>query len=84
MNQDALQSIPMTPIEGNLNARELRFGIVASKFNEFVTSRLEAAALETLKTHGASEENLQLVRVPGPLKSHWWPSSWPTPNSSTP
>ncbi len=65
MNQDALQSIPMTPIEGNLNARELRFGIVVSKFNEFVTSRLEAAALETLKTHGASEDNLQIVRVPG-------------------
>ncbi len=55
----------MKAIEGNLNARDLRFGIVVSQFNEFVTSRLEAAALETLKTHGASEDNLQIVRVPG-------------------
>ena len=51
--------------EGNLNAGELRFGIVVSKFNEFVTGRLEAAALETLKQHGASEDNIHLVRVPG-------------------
>ena len=57
--------MPMKAIEGNLNARNLRFGIVVSQFNEFVTSRLEAAALETLKTHGASEGNLQIVRVPG-------------------
>lgn len=55
----------MKPTEGNLNAGELRFGIVVSKFNEFVTGRLEAAALETLKKHGAMEEHLHLVRVPG-------------------
>lgn len=57
--------IPMKPTEGHLNARDLRFGIVVSKFNEFVTSRLEAAALDTLKQHGAAEEHLQIVRVPG-------------------
>lgn len=55
----------MKPTEGNLNAGDLRFGIVVSKFNEMVTSRLEAAALETLKQHGAPENNLQIVRVPG-------------------
>ena len=55
----------MKSTQGNLNARELRFGIVVSKFNEFVTGRLEAAALETLKNQGASEEDLQIVRVPG-------------------
>lgn len=55
----------MKPTEGNLNARELRFGIVVSKFNEFVTSRLEAAALETLKKQGAPETHLHVVRVPG-------------------
>ena len=57
--------IPMKPTEGNLNAGDLRFGIVASKFNEFVTGRLEAAALETLKQHGAPEDNIHVVRVPG-------------------
>ena len=55
----------MKPTEGNLNAGKLRFGIVVSKFNEFVTGRLEAAALETLKHHGASEDNLHVIRVPG-------------------
>lgn len=57
--------VPMKPTEGNLNAGMLRFGIVVSKFNEFVTGRLEAAALETLKHHGAPEDNLHVVRVPG-------------------
>ena len=57
--------MPMKPTEGHLNARDLRFGIVVSKFNEFVSSRLEAVALETLKKHGAAEEHLQIVRVPG-------------------
>lgn len=55
----------MKPTEGNLNAEELQFGIVVSKFNEFVTSRLEASVLETLKRHGSSENNIQIVRVPG-------------------
>ncbi len=51
--------------EGHSNAQELRFGVVVSRFNEFVTSRLEAGALETLKHHGAQTDNLQIVRVPG-------------------
>ncbi len=55
----------MQPIEGNANARDLRFGVVVSKFNASVTGRLETGALETLKRHGALEENIQLVRVPG-------------------
>ncbi len=57
--------IPMNSTEGNLNAGDLRFGIVVSKFNEFVTGRLEAAALETLKENGAPEDNIHVVRVPG-------------------
>ena len=52
-------------IEGTLNARDLRFALVVSKFNEFVTGRLEARALETLKKHGAEDENVQIIRVPG-------------------
>ena len=55
----------MNPTEGNLNAQELRFGIVVSKFNEFVTSRLEAGARETLKSYGARESDVHVVRVPG-------------------
>ena len=55
----------MEPIEGQLTAQDLRFGIVVSKFNEFVTSRLLSSALDTLKHYGASENNIQIVRVPG-------------------
>lgn len=55
----------MEPIEGELTAQDFQFGIVVSKFNEFVTSRLLASALETLNDHGAAEKNIQTVRVPG-------------------
>lgn len=55
----------MKTAEGNLDAQHLRFALVVSKFNEFVTSRLETSALETLKKHGAEEGNIRIVRVPG-------------------
>ncbi len=55
----------MTDLEGGADARGLRFGIVVSKFNEFVTSRLLSAATTTLTTSGASEEAIDVVRVPG-------------------
>lgn len=43
----------------------LRFGVVVSRFNEFVTSKLLAGAVETLKEHGATDENVTVVHVPG-------------------
>lgn len=55
----------MTTIEGHLDARGLRFGLVVSRFNEFVTGRLLAAAVETLTTAGAADEALVVVHVPG-------------------
>ena len=55
----------MESIEGELIAKDGRFGIVVSKFNEFVTSRLLSGALDTLKEYGAIEKNIQIVRVPG-------------------
>ncbi len=51
--------------KGTQDATGLRFGIVVSKFNKFVTSRLLAAAVETLKKAGAVDEALEVVRVPG-------------------
>ena len=53
------------PIEGELTAQDCHFGIVVSKFNEFVTSRLLTSALDTLKQYGAKEQDIQIVRVPG-------------------
>ena len=51
--------------EGHVKAQGNRFGIVVSNFNEFVTSRLLASAIETLKKEGAEEEDIEVVRVPG-------------------
>jgi 6,7-dimethyl-8-ribityllumazine synthase len=52
-------------LEGDLVARDLRFAIVASRFNEFVVDRLVDGAIDALVRHGASEKNLEIVRVPG-------------------
>ncbi|WP_447972997.1 6,7-dimethyl-8-ribityllumazine synthase [Nitrospira sp. Kam-Ns4a] len=55
----------MNTREGHQDAAGLRFGLVVSKFNEFVTERLLAAAVETLTKAGACEDDLEVVRVPG-------------------
>ena len=52
-------------LEGDHNAEGLRFGIVVSRFNDFVTSKLLSGALETLKKQGAYEDNIEVIRVPG-------------------
>ena len=51
--------------EGNLDAKGLRFAIVASRFNSFITERLINGALDALRRSGASEDDIELVRVPG-------------------
>ena len=55
----------MTTKEGNLEGKDCRIGLVVSKFNEFVTSRLTNAALETLKNQGVEEDHIETVCVPG-------------------
>lgn len=55
----------MKTLEGQLDARAFRFGIVVSKYNEFVTSRLLAGAVEVLTKAGASDEAIEVTRVPG-------------------
>ncbi|MBJ89712.1 MAG: 6,7-dimethyl-8-ribityllumazine synthase [Woeseia sp.] len=52
-------------IEGDLNARDMRVTIVASKFNHFVVESLIKGAVRCLKQHGASESAIDLVLVPG-------------------
>ncbi|HXW18691.1 MAG TPA: 6,7-dimethyl-8-ribityllumazine synthase [Candidatus Acidoferrales bacterium] len=51
--------------EGGLNAAGLRFGIVVSRFNSFITDRLLAGALDALSRAGAAESQIDLIRVPG-------------------
>lgn len=55
----------MRIIEGKLNAQGLKFGVVVSRFNEFITSKLLEGALDALLRHGAKEEDIDVVRVPG-------------------
>lgn len=51
--------------KGSLEAAGLRIGIVVSRFNSAVTDRLLSGALEALRTHGASERDIEIVQVPG-------------------
>ena len=51
--------------EGKLTADGLRFGIVVSRFNEFITGKLLDGALDALIRHGAADENISIARVPG-------------------
>src|ERR1700732_1418268 len=52
-------------INGELTASDLRFVIVVSRFNSFITERLLAAAVDALERAGAASEDVKVVRVPG-------------------
>ena len=52
-------------IEGNLNAAGLKFGIVVSRFNDFITTHLVDGAVDAIVRHGASEGDIDVVKVPG-------------------
>lgn len=52
-------------ISGGLSAGGLRFGIVVSRFNSFITERLLAAALDALERAGAAGKDVDVVHVPG-------------------
>src|SRR5260370_36980754 len=52
-------------IRPTANAMGLRFALVVSRFNSFITARLLSGALAALQAAGAPEENIQVVRVPG-------------------
>jgi 6,7-dimethyl-8-ribityllumazine synthase len=64
-NKKRNREIKMKTIEGNLLAGELKFAIVAARFNDFLTAKLVEGALDTLKRHGADEKNITIVKVPG-------------------
>ncbi len=54
-----------TLIEGALDARGKRFGMVVSRFNSFITERLMQGALDALHRTGAKDADIEIVRVPG-------------------
>jgi 6,7-dimethyl-8-ribityllumazine synthase len=55
----------MKVIEGELQAKGLKFGVVVSRFNDFITARLLEGAVDALVRHGASEDDLVVVKVSG-------------------
>ena len=52
-------------MEGDLNVRDARYAIVASRFNEFIVESLIKASLRCLRQHGAADANVEILRVPG-------------------
>jgi 6,7-dimethyl-8-ribityllumazine synthase len=52
-------------IEGTLEAKGMRFGLLVSRFNSFIGERLVEGALDALVRHGADESMVELVRIPG-------------------
>jgi 6,7-dimethyl-8-ribityllumazine synthase len=55
----------MKIIEGNLIAQGSKFGIIVGRFNEFIGGKLLSGAIDALKRHGASEEDIEIAFVPG-------------------
>jgi 6,7-dimethyl-8-ribityllumazine synthase len=55
----------MRTIEGKLDAKGLSFGIVISRFNEFISGKLLTGCLDGLNRHGADESQIDIVWAPG-------------------
>ena len=55
----------MVTVEGSPKAPGMKFAIVVSKFNDFVTERLQAGALEGLKAAGVGGDDICVIKVPG-------------------
>jgi 6,7-dimethyl-8-ribityllumazine synthase len=65
-NEDAGVAIDQPKIiEGELQVRDLRFAVVITRFNDFVVEPLLRGALDALRRHGASDKQIEIVRVPG-------------------
>ncbi len=52
-------------IEGNLSAKGLKFAVVVSRFNDFISERLLGGAVDTLTRSGAADSDISVYKVPG-------------------
>jgi 6,7-dimethyl-8-ribityllumazine synthase len=59
----------MKNFEGTLQAQGLRFGIVVARFNHLVTDPLLDGALAALRRHGANDDDIEVVHVPGAFEA---------------
>ncbi|MBI5849128.1 MAG: 6,7-dimethyl-8-ribityllumazine synthase [Nitrospirae bacterium] len=55
----------MKIIQGDLQAKGLKFAIIVSRFNDFITGKLLDGAVDALLRHGAKDEDIDVVKVPG-------------------
>ena len=55
----------MKVYEGKLVSKKIKLGIVAARFNEFITSKLLSGALDTLTRHDVKDEDIEIAWVPG-------------------
>ena len=64
----------MNTLEGKLVATDMKVGIVAGRFNEFITSKLVGGAMDGLLRHDVKDEDVDIAWVL--LRSHWLPLKW--------
>jgi 6,7-dimethyl-8-ribityllumazine synthase len=55
----------MKVVQGELQAKGLKFAVIVSRFNDFITGRLLEGAVDALVRHGAKEEDIEVIKVPG-------------------
>jgi len=55
----------MKTFEGELQAKGLKFAVIVSRFNDFITNKLLEGSIDALIRHGASEQNIDVIKVPG-------------------
>jgi 6,7-dimethyl-8-ribityllumazine synthase len=60
-----MMEVVMKNFEGELQAEGLTFAIVVSRFNDFITNKLLDGAVDALLRHGASEKDMDIIKVPG-------------------
>jgi 6,7-dimethyl-8-ribityllumazine synthase len=52
-------------VEGHLKADGLKFDLIVTRFNSFITEQLLSGALDALRRHGVSDDDLRIIRIPG-------------------
>jgi 6,7-dimethyl-8-ribityllumazine synthase len=65
MSEKMAEKLKPAKIDGSINAAGLRFAVVVSRFNSFITERLLQGAVDALERSGAANENVAVVHVPG-------------------
>ncbi len=68
-------------IEGKVVGQEMKVGIVAARFNEFIVSKLLSGAVDGLVRHGVEEDAITAVWVPGLSRFRLWLKKWRSPGN---